>query len=246
MKHLGNRQLFFLHIPKTGGLTLRGILSRYFTRQQVCSANGLGSLLKMSDEEIGRYRYFRGHIPYNATQLMPRSPLIITFLRDPFERTLSNYAYLRSRDDLRLHPIAATYDLVGYLKNARASYNQTDMMTYFIGANFPIRGVPNRDKHLDLAMRRLEHMPFVGITERYDESVQLLAHVLDIAPMQQIEKRNVSPERLRINDLTAEEYALIDEMTQNDQRLYAYARQLFDARYQAFVQATQMPQQESH
>jgi len=245
MRHLGNHQLFFLHIPKTGGLTLRSILSRYFTQQQVCAANGLGSLLKMRDDEIAHYRYFRGHIPYNATQLMQRSPLVITFLRDPFERTLSNYAYLRSRDDLRLHPVAAQNDLLGYLKNTRAAYNQTDMMTYFIGANFPIRGIPNRDKHLDLAMRRLEHMPFVGITERYDESIQLLAHVLGIAPIQQVEKRNVSPERLRTSDLSAEEYALIDEMTQNDQRLYAYATQLFEARYQTFLQTTAQRQQES-
>ncbi len=246
MKHLGNRQLFFLHIPKTGGLTLRGILSRYFTRGQVCPANGLGSLLKISDAEIAQYSYFRGHIPYNATQLMPRTPLVITFLRDPFERTLSNYAYLRSREDLRLHPVAAQNNLIGYLRNPRAAYNQTDMMTYFIGANFPIRGLPNRDKHLDLAMRRLESMPFVGITERYDESVQLLAHVLGILPIEHIEKRNVSPERLRISDLSAEEYALIDEITQNDQRLYAYARQLFEARYQAFLQTTAQHQPESH
>lgn len=238
MIQLGNRQLFFLHIPKTGGLTLRAILSRHFARRHVCTANGLGSFVRLSSQEIAQYRYFRGHLPYNITQLMPQPPVTITFLRDPLERTLSNYAYLRARNDLKLHPIAASHDLMGYLSHERVAHNQADMMTYYLGADFPVRGYPYRHKNLDLAMERLEKMAFVGITERYDDSIQLLTHTLQIPPVEQVEKRNASAERLRISDLSNDEYALIDEMTQIDQKLYAYAKSLFEERYQRFLYAT--------
>lgn len=236
-----DRPLFFLHIPKTGGLTLRYLLNRLFAKEDICPVNGLDSFCALSDEQIAHYRFFRAHIPYCAVKLMPQTPIRITFLRNPFERTLSHYAYLKTRPDIMLSKQAIELDLLPYLRDPLVRHNQTDLMTYFISADFEPRGKRTRRKDFDLALRRLEMVEFVGITERYDESMQLLAHVLGIPPFPHVPRRNVSPERRRVSDLTPDEYAEIDRMTRLDQALYTQAVAEFDKRLTALKRETVQP-----
>lgn len=240
MMRLDDRQLFFLHIPKTGGLTLRYLLNKLFERDEICPANGIEKFALLPDQQIASYRFIRGHIPYCAVQLMPRQPVTITFLRNPFDRTLSHYAYLKTRPDIELHRQALEYPLIPYLRDRHVRHNQTDLMTYFISADYAPRGKRTRRKDFDLAMRRLETIEFVGITERYSESMRLLAHVLGVPPFPVIPRKNVSEQRLRVSDLTRAEYAEIDRITRLDQQLYAQALKEFDMRYKAVFEESAM------
>lgn len=229
------RQVFFLHIPKTGGLSLRAYLNRFFAKPEICPPNSLRNLLKYSDEELARFRFIRGHLPYNIVTLLPAVPVRITFLRDPFERTLSNYAYLKTRPDISLYRQATSLSLAEYLQDPRVSHNQTDMMTYYLSAWFPVRGRRERHRNLRLALARLDDFEFVGITERYAESLELLAHTFGLPPARTMPRRNVSENRRPLDDLTPAERAQIDAMTRLDQQVYAHARALFEARYNAML-----------
>ena len=89
--------IIFLHIPKTAGQSIHVLLQHMFGAEQVSSARVNVHLARMTIPQIRRHRIYSGHFDWPLLDCLPEPRFTFTVLRDPMERILSYYFYLRSQ-----------------------------------------------------------------------------------------------------------------------------------------------------
>jgi hypothetical protein len=82
------------------------------------------------------------------------------------------------------------------------------------------------------AKKRLSNMAFFGLTERFQDSMFLMAFTFGLPALVDYQTLNVAPSRPHQRDLPPETIQQIRAENQLDLQLYAYARQLFQERYE--------------
>jgi hypothetical protein len=220
----GSPPLAFVHIPKTAGGTVKGILVSAYSRRAVQDAgnyprNPTKTVAKLARRRHAGYRVLVGHVPYGVFQehLPERTPYM-TFLRDPVERVLSHYYR-------HIHQARATS-----LEEALLGLHLpelTNLATRFLcGHASPMGDLPA--SALRDAEANLRAFAFIGLQERFDESLALLQRMLglEFAPY---ENRHVSVGRPTAAAIRAEERAMIEQANRLDIELYAFALDLFQA-----------------
>ncbi|MEZ5541717.1 MAG: sulfotransferase family 2 domain-containing protein [Pseudomonadota bacterium] len=90
-------RVIFLHLPKTAGQSVHAALLRAFGQEAVCPARINDQLCVMSRAQLARYQVFSGHFDWTLLDCLPGPKYVFTILRDPAERILSFYFYLRNK-----------------------------------------------------------------------------------------------------------------------------------------------------
>jgi hypothetical protein len=88
------RQIFFLHIPKAAGTSFIECLLQRFPAAKVLVNGYWESIRKQPISDLQRYRVVTGHIGYDLAFHL-KDPFVITLLRDPVEKFVSTYEYLK-------------------------------------------------------------------------------------------------------------------------------------------------------
>jgi hypothetical protein len=83
---------------------------------------------------------------------------------------------------------------------------------------------------LERAKERLASYAFIGLTERFDESLQLLRHTFNWPEAKSHIDQNMTPGRLRREELTSSAQQLLIQTHDLDLELYHFAKRLFEAR----------------
>jgi len=108
-----DRFLLFLHLGRTGGVTLSDIFARNFATEEFLqidlaetqpSALGTWShtaieraLARLQSPNIAQLRAVWGHFPHGVQACLPKPCSVVTLLRDPVDRVISNYHYWNDR-----------------------------------------------------------------------------------------------------------------------------------------------------
>jgi len=235
-------KLVFLHIPKTAGTTLATILQNQFAVSKTCPAYFSCELLALPRAELARYHYFRGHFFYTVIQqLIPSPYATITMLRDPVEQYVSAFAhYQRSneplaspgetieREKIRAMSLEEFVDNIELPQNRALINNQSQL----IEGRFELE-IAVRDRNIDLNIvkQRLDHLTVVGLTERFQESLFLLAYAFGWLPVIRYHRQNVGTNRPPRERIPATTLNRIAELNSPDYALYHHAQQLFEARF---------------
>jgi hypothetical protein len=90
-------KIVFLHIPKTAGQSVHTFLTRYFPKEEICPARENFQLLPISLPRRRMYRLFSGHLDWAQLDGIGYPRFIFTVLREPTERLLSFYFFLRQK-----------------------------------------------------------------------------------------------------------------------------------------------------
>ena len=237
-----HERLYFLHIHKTAGSTLARILETHFGQGQICPPQTWQQFLALPHSDLAQFRLFRGHL-LAFSQWLPSRPWVVTFLRDPVERTLSTYDYIRRNDRHRLHRAAATMDLETFLHEPDTVGTVRDLQTRWILANaFPCESLKDMERQvaeldldpLETARRQLDSYAFVGLVERFEASVQRLMDTLgwplfDWMTEHAGDRVNVSEGRVRRDELSPAVLDRILELTVLDRALHEGALHRFDS-----------------
>src|SRR5580698_4582373 len=101
--------LFFMHIPKTAGMSMRQYLSNQYEADEICPAERWQDLLDLR-RDVGSYSLVRGHFRYNLRQLIAPDARMLVVLREPLRRTVSALRHLGR--DPEFHQ---TYDIAKHL-----------------------------------------------------------------------------------------------------------------------------------
>ena len=82
-----------MHVPKTGGSALAGVLGNRFASGEILELY-TDADADLSDPDA--FRYVSGHVTLAFADRFRRAPFVLTVLRDPIDRALSSYSFVRS------------------------------------------------------------------------------------------------------------------------------------------------------
>ena len=92
----GVRTLKFLHLHKTAGTSVRSFLERFFRPEEICPAGFRHQFRALGREELASYRMFAGHLDWEDLDQVGGPSFTFTVLREPRERLLSYYFFVRA------------------------------------------------------------------------------------------------------------------------------------------------------
>jgi len=251
--------VYFLHIPKTAGTTLIAILDSYFDFDSIYPWRFWPKLLRKIPD-FTKYKLVRGHFGYGLHRLLPKKPVYVTILRDPIERTISDYDHrVRDPDPLYKEKYSKNQSIAEFFSDKEKRKTFENMHTLHIGLDPDIllltKSYGRKSIHrfrfreelpywaddvskkelLETAKQRLANFEFVGIAEKFEESLFLLYYTFGWRPISSTWRLNIAKKRPRSEELPSEAVAKIRECVQLDIELYNYAKQLFEQRYSRMV-----------
>jgi Sulfotransferase family len=236
-----DRPLFYLHIPKCGGTSVKVLLRQAFPAEQgVRWLEHHPRRLADNSGGLGRHPCYSGHVVYRFRDLLPSRTAVMTFLRDPVDRAVSAFYYFRSLgreklaeeetipgldrccelsldEFLEAEPLAARV----HLGNIQTwMFSQPHM--YHVS---PWRPLTRAD--LDEARRNLERVAFVGVTDRFEDSILLLCRMCDWPLPDAVPHENRTPIRPGTEEVSPGARAALKELTTLDAELYRLGADLF-------------------
>jgi len=239
-------QLHFLHIPKTAGRSVRAVLENHFAWSELCPGTVLPDIFGCAPSELSRWRLFCGHYGRYIHGLLDRAPVEMTFLRDPIARSVSHYRDLQAREGTWLYEYVNTHTFDEFVLDPAVSTELMNLQTRFLAlddidkdffgysrrrdgdlpgliADFSSRAL------LDRALKNLDAMAFVGLQERFDESLVLLAATFGWSPPREAPRRNTARAKFDLSTVSAQAMDRLREITALDQVLYDHAAARFEA-----------------
>jgi hypothetical protein len=234
--------LIFFHIAKTAGTTLHQILRRNFPDDAMISMNyganaGYVDELKyLSAERKAKIKYLHAHMmPLSIREYLPSS-IAIALLRDPVDRVISEYFYICQA---QAHPLHAQFvshntSLYDYITTgispAAVQSGQTRLLSGIQGVDWATGAGPLSRDVLETAKKNLQNkFVLVGFTERFDETLVLLKHILGWKNANLLyRKHNVSQNRLPRQHIPGTVLKLIEQYNEFDIELYHFAERQFN------------------
>jgi Galactose-3-O-sulfotransferase len=226
-----DRCIIFLHLPRTGGVTLRRTLKWKYAPDVL----NFETLTKQAESfgevplsERRNLRVLTGHLHYGVHDYIPQRCEYITLLREPIARVVSYYYYILGHPRHWRHAelVRSGMNLDEFVRTSAERGVENDQTRMLSG-----RGAGELDarslgrKALDDAKRNLERFLVVGLTERFDESFILIRRALGWKLPLYV-TANVSTRPKPAGETAVE---LIRERNQLDLELHEHARGLFSA-----------------
>jgi hypothetical protein len=202
-----DKVLIFVHIPKTAGSSLTNTIYTQYNPTEVFSLDN-PALNKVSQINKNT-KCLLGHNRFGQHKEL--GPCIyITMLRDPIERVISHYYYLK---------YILNYEHIG--KYSLGEFAQLDLFS-----NMQTQFITGGKPDLEQAINNLKTFAFFGITEMYNESLFLMKKTFGWENIH-YSKVNVNPKKPRRETILKDTIEQIEKANQLDLKLYQWAKENF-------------------
>ncbi len=208
-------ELISLHIPKTAGTSFRNILKSVYGDREVLRFDiSERGIVRVNEEQYNKsklpsVKVIHGHFTLEALENkfdLPEEYKLITWVRDPVKRVVSNYNYLEDR--LReIHEQHKGLNILSKMQRTLAEFSRAEV---------------NRNRQFKfLKGRTLDEFDFVGIAEMFDSELIRLARTLEWPVVPEPLHQNRSSDKKReIDENLVKEIRELNEM---DEQIYQKA-----------------------
>jgi Sulfotransferase family len=253
---LRTKALLFLHVHKTAGTTLHRIIEREYNPFHIYTIEGariewsVDHLKKLPLRRRAALQVVKGHMSFGLHEQLPQPSTYITFLRDPVERCISSYYYSKGNRFNRFYKriAAENLDLPAFLDIApwnnnlqcktiagidRREFRPVELFRQMIqpgsGTVDPTLDRWSNVETLERAKENLtRYFGFVGLTERFSDSLVLLKHLFGWKVSSYSSYRK-SRNRPKTAALDPRILAIVEERNQFDRTLYEFGKKMFEA-----------------
>jgi hypothetical protein len=242
------RPIFHLHIRKAAGSSLRVFMSNKFAASACLTSIHRAA---HAARDPNAFQFVSGHASFDYVRRFTISPRVVTALREPLDRTLSAYYYARSQQTAKglqsvasersveqqaklqqLHDAACAYSLEEMLERepdvSREEFS--NVQTRSLAGSGPYS---SDEALLAAARRNLESCEAILLTERMDESLNVLCRTFGWDPEPHLPHQNVTKDRKAKESLSPTLRSTLVEMNRLDIELYQHAVKLFEQRRSA-------------
>jgi len=170
-----NRRIIFLHLPKNAGTTMNSILKKKYSKKEIFQIGynesgiwNLNEFKELSQYEKDEIKFLTGHFNFGLHEHFSNRFEYITMMRNPVERTISFYNYVKRLKDHRLLDVVKNKSLLECVTEIK----DFDVVN---GQARKLSGTNDESLMLKKALENIEqHFTFVGIQENFEESMILL------------------------------------------------------------------------
>ncbi len=213
-------QVFFIHIPRTGGGSLEKPLA--FRFNNVAPRHSWTQDPGLPDVRFHDYDLIIGHYPYSFGNRLD-DPIIFTMLRDPVARVLSHYSYVKQygyHHDPAYTEFMKTASIQDWLDSDYSARAANNLQTRFFCDRI--------DDDLDRALRHLERIDWVGIFDDphgLQENLDGFLRLIDkgIVPVEG--RYNASDHPILLSELDATLLLELQQRNAKDLALYYSAKE---------------------
>ena len=222
--------VIFLHVPKTAGTTLNRLIEWEYPLFQMYSVDPVffrwsaSHLWRLPPQRLKKTRVFKGHMLFGLHKVLPQPATYISVLRDPIDRVISAFYFMRS---YKLHPLhwkfrREKWTLEDFVRRSPRDNVQCKILA---GAEY---NAPCTEEIFERAKQNLlRHFSVVGLSERFEESLALMKLRFGWK-LQRYASFNVTRARPRKHDLSKATLDLMLEQNSFDIGLYDCAAKLFE------------------
>ena len=228
-------KMIFLHIPKSGGMTLWRLINNNYHDNEVLfidsfdyegSFEKLFSIVRNNPDQL---KLIGGHIGYGLHKKLPGDSEYITVLRNPVERIISQYHYITRTPQHYLYNqvVSKRMSLLDYVSSDLTREISNDQTRMIAGASQDLGIGDNSQYYLELAKKNLqEHFRVAGLLERFDEAVAMF--------MLELGWENLEFTKQNVTSYSAQPVVkngvieVIRERNLLDTQLYEYAEKIFE------------------
>ncbi|MEM8557850.1 MAG: sulfotransferase family 2 domain-containing protein [Bacteroidota bacterium] len=231
-------QLVVVHVEKTAGTALIKAL---------IEPNAPGYQRSASVTRYARHGWkapvFIGHIPHGLHRFTRRPVRYATVLREPLERAVSWYYYIRGQESIDLwerHPLRSFVDRVTLVQFYRDERFENRQARFLAGLHYDRlyptlrRSEAFRRRLLDAAKRNLEACAVFGVQDRFGDTVRAFEHTLGWTFVKQEKRWAAADKRRTLQDIDTLNPKVLPKLREShdlDYELYFFAQQLFEDRY---------------
>jgi len=242
----------FLHLPKTAGVALRQAILRNNPGLRMLPARDMVEISAFSTRELNAYDFFAGHFDWSYLDCLEGERFVFTLLRPPYDRVVSQYAYLKSLATSRgpelspeLHPneyLIHSRSALEYFEIADIQWrdmvldNFDNLYSHFYfhrgyrGQRMARRSRTSRERVLEVAIANMARLDYVATFANLERDLRRLEHLTGLAFANDLRRENVGPEGSRGKrettmgiDPSGRLQALFEEFSELDRRLYEQA-----------------------
>ena len=235
---MDQNSLIFLHIPKTAGSTFHTILNKRYDAKHVQNVFGsryfepeIKQFVETPNSDKSHIKLLKGHMPFGLHKYMPSKSDYIAILRDPVERVISQFYYIKKNINNPLHETVEGNKMsLKEFVSSGVAIGMNNGQCRFLNGDFdeyPFDGCTEEllrqvKKHVD------EHFIWLGLTERFDESILILRDKLGWKNEPNYIRANVSKTRKKSSSIDPSVLETIKAYNKFDIALYEYANELLD------------------
>jgi len=204
-------ELISIHIPKTAGRSFLAILNSVYGENHISHYEtnffpdkSTPEILQFKSQLKKDTRVIHGHFHYKEIQDIHKtsSSKVVTWLRDPVERVISNYSFFIKRAS---QPSAES-EIQGrknetLLHYARLDNSRNRMVKFMDGLN-------------------LGDFYFIGLMENFSGDIEVLAGMLNWKKTAVPRINDNSEFKLQLPEVTNEERKIIEDLNKEDIELY--------------------------
>lgn len=234
---------YFLHIPKTAGTSLTRFMDQFYDPSEIFPYQTWDKVLKNYPIDVSQYKLARGHFGYCAHYIFGMQNLnYMTLLRNPVERTLSQYHHMtvdrKHNNWLYDFPyskikcmLRKSSWVVSNIQVKHLAYDENIL-------NKEIPHSPERYIFLEnyecvdmealfqKACENLDKCFFVGFFESLHKSVDRLCDLMQWE-RKELHHENLLKNRPKIEDFKKKVIKKIESLNEWDFKLYDYAKSKF-------------------